>query len=134
VLKAERELMKIPKPTAGDRERFTALVPEASQAEVKPMFGNLGVFVNGIVFMGLFGSDVGIKLPRRRSAAAACRAGHWPVRPARAPHGRICHHSSTPARRHREGLDRQINGLCGWPAAEEAQDARETMPVAQPPR
>jgi hypothetical protein len=55
--------MKIPKPTAGDCERFTALVPEASQAEVKPMFGNLGVFVNGNMFMGLFGSDVGVKLP-----------------------------------------------------------------------
>ena len=55
--------MKIPKPTAGDRERFTALVPEAPQVEVKPMFGNLGAFVNGNMFMGLFGSDVGIKLP-----------------------------------------------------------------------
>ena len=55
--------MKIPKPTAGDRERFTTLVPQASQVEVKPMFGNLGAFVNGNMFMGLFGSDVGIKLP-----------------------------------------------------------------------
>jgi hypothetical protein len=27
------------------------------------MFGNLGAFVNGNMFMGLFGSDVGIKLP-----------------------------------------------------------------------
>jgi hypothetical protein len=33
--------MKIPKPAAGDRERFTALIPEASQVEVKPMSGNL---------------------------------------------------------------------------------------------
>jgi hypothetical protein len=55
--------MKIPKPTEGDRERFTALVPEAPQVEVKPMFGNLGAFVNGNMFMGLFGSDVGIELP-----------------------------------------------------------------------
>jgi TfoX/Sxy family transcriptional regulator of competence genes len=55
--------MKIPKPAEGDRERFTALVPEAPQVEVKPMFGNLGAFVNGNMFMGLFGSDVGIKLP-----------------------------------------------------------------------
>jgi len=27
------------------------------------MFGNLGAFVNGNMFMGLFGSDVGVKLP-----------------------------------------------------------------------
>ena len=26
------------------------------------MFGNLGAFVNGNMFMGLFGSDVGVKL------------------------------------------------------------------------
>ena len=27
------------------------------------MCGNLGAFLNGNMFMGLFGSDVGIKLP-----------------------------------------------------------------------
>lgn len=27
------------------------------------MFGNLGAFVNGNMFMGVFGSDVGLKLP-----------------------------------------------------------------------
>jgi TfoX/Sxy family transcriptional regulator of competence genes len=58
-----RVLMKIPKPTEADRERFTSLVPDAPGVEVKPMFGNLGAFVNGNMFMGLFGSDVGIKLP-----------------------------------------------------------------------
>ena len=26
------------------------------------MFGNLGAFVNGNMFMGLFGSDIGLKL------------------------------------------------------------------------
>ena len=54
--------MKIPKPTEADRERFTRLVPEAAGVEVKPMFGNLGAFVNGNMFMGLFGADVGVKL------------------------------------------------------------------------
>src|SRR5207342_2946046 len=58
-----RMLMKIPKPTEADRERFTGLVPRAPDVEIKPMFGNLGAFVNGNMFMGLFGSDVGIKLP-----------------------------------------------------------------------
>jgi TfoX/Sxy family transcriptional regulator of competence genes len=47
--------MKIPKPTAADRARFQALVPDDARVEVKPMFGNLGAFVNGTMFMGLFG-------------------------------------------------------------------------------
>src|SRR5260370_392490 len=55
-------LMRIPKPTEADGERFTGLVPDAPHVEVKPMFGTLGAFVNGNMFMGLFGSDVGIKL------------------------------------------------------------------------
>jgi LmbE family N-acetylglucosaminyl deacetylase len=46
VLKAEEGADEDPGPTEGDRERFTALVPEAPQVEVKPMFGNLGAFVN----------------------------------------------------------------------------------------
>src|SRR6185437_4908349 len=50
-------LMKIPKPTEADRERFTGLVPDAPQVEIKPMFGNLGAFVNGNMFMGLFGPE-----------------------------------------------------------------------------
>src|SRR3989442_2868303 len=54
--------MKIPKPTEADRERFAGLVPGAPHVEVKPMFGNLGAFVNGNMFMGLFGADVGVRL------------------------------------------------------------------------
>jgi TfoX/Sxy family transcriptional regulator of competence genes len=54
--------MKIPKPTEADRARFQALVPDDPRVEVKPMFGNLGAFVNGNMFMGLFGSAIGVKL------------------------------------------------------------------------
>jgi len=54
--------MQIPKPTDTDKERFKSLVPEDARVEVKPMFGNLGAFVNGNMFMGLFGTDVGVKL------------------------------------------------------------------------
>jgi TfoX/Sxy family transcriptional regulator of competence genes len=69
--------MKIPKPTEADRERFTGLVPDAPHVVIKPMFGNLGAFVNGNMFMGLFGSDVGIKLPEgdRQQLLAAPGAG-----------------------------------------------------------
>ena len=54
--------MQMPRPTEADKERFTDLVPSKSNVEVKPMFGNLGAFVNGNMFMGLFGSDIGVKL------------------------------------------------------------------------
>src|SRR4051812_24004031 len=54
--------MIIPKPTDGDRERFRSLVPDEPGVETKPMFGNLGAFVNGNMFMGLFGAQVGVKL------------------------------------------------------------------------
>jgi TfoX/Sxy family transcriptional regulator of competence genes len=55
--------MKIPKPSESDKARFLAMVPDDPRVEVKPMFGNLGAFVNGNMFMGLFGSDIGLKLP-----------------------------------------------------------------------
>ena len=35
------------------------------------MFGNLGAFVNGNMFMGLFGSQVGVKLAETDQQAAA---------------------------------------------------------------
>lgn len=52
--------MKIEKPTEADKEFFLSLVPDG--VDVKPMFGNLAAFVNGNMFMGLFGADVGLRL------------------------------------------------------------------------
>lgn len=54
--------MEMPKPTDQDKHRFHELVPDDPRVEVKPMFGNLGAFVNGNMFMGLLGADVGLKL------------------------------------------------------------------------
>jgi hypothetical protein len=54
--------MQVPKPTEADKARFRTLVPDGPGVAVKPMFGNLGGFVNGNMFMGLFGSLVGVKL------------------------------------------------------------------------
>ena len=54
--------MQIPKPTDADKDRFRSLVPADKRVEVKPMFGNLGAFVNGNMFMGLFGADIGLRL------------------------------------------------------------------------
>ena len=76
--------MQIPKPTAADRARFESLVPADPRVAVKPMFGNLGAFVNDNMFMGLYGADVGVKLDadgqRELSAAGGSPYGP-PERP-----------------------------------------------------
>lgn len=54
--------MEIAKPTQSDKERYRSLLAELPDAEIKPMFGNLGAFVNGNMFAGLFGSTIGLRL------------------------------------------------------------------------
>lgn len=76
--------MKIPKPSEDDRARFRSLVPDDPRVEVKPMFGNLGAFVNGNMFMGLFGPDIGLKLPAAQAEQVA-EAGGGPFGPAERP-------------------------------------------------
>jgi TfoX/Sxy family transcriptional regulator of competence genes len=78
--------MKIPKPTAEDKARFESLVPRDPRVEVKPMFGNLGAFVNGNMFMGLFGADVGVKLDDTAHGALS-KAGGGSFGPAERPMG-----------------------------------------------
>ena len=51
--------MQIPKCSEEDKSRFRELVPDLPAVEVRPMFGNLGAFVNGNMFAGLFGSSGG---------------------------------------------------------------------------
>ena len=75
----------MPRPTDEDRERFRSLVPEGPGIEVKPMFGNLGAFVNGNMFMGLLGSDVGVKLADDRRAELLAMPGAGPFGPAERP-------------------------------------------------
>lgn len=77
--------MKMPKPTEADKERFIKLVPEAPTVEVKPMFGNLGAFVNGNMFMGLFGADVGLKLPANDQQRLLAEPGTGPFGPHERP-------------------------------------------------
>jgi TfoX/Sxy family transcriptional regulator of competence genes len=79
--------MQIPKPSDADKERFRSLVPADPRVEVKPMFGNLGAFVNGNMFMGLFGADVGLKLPAADAEALLAIEGSGPFGPAERPMG-----------------------------------------------
>ncbi|MGI9613231.1 MAG: TfoX/Sxy family protein [Acidimicrobiales bacterium] len=54
--------MEIPKPTDDDKAWFRSVVGDLPAAEIKPMFGNLAGFVNGNMFCGLFGPDLGVRL------------------------------------------------------------------------
>jgi TfoX/Sxy family transcriptional regulator of competence genes len=54
--------VEIPKASDQDKARFRSLVPDDPGIIVKPMFGNLGAFVNGNMFAGLFGATVGVRL------------------------------------------------------------------------
>lgn len=81
--------MKMPRATDADKDRFRSLVPPAESGDeivVKPMFGQLGMFVNGHMFAGLFGSSVGVKL--EAPDADALRAlGGGPFGPEERPMG-----------------------------------------------
>ena len=79
--------MQMPKPTEDDKERFRSLVPDDARVEVRPMFGNLGAFVNGNMFMGLFGADVGVKLAPDDADELRTRHGGGPFGPAERPMG-----------------------------------------------
>jgi len=79
--------MQIPKPSESDRARFQALVPNDPRVAVKPMFGNLGAFVNGNMFMGLFGADIGVKLARADADELLATKGAGPFGPAERPMG-----------------------------------------------
>ena len=78
--------MQIPKPTDVDKARFESLVPDDLRVEVKPMFGNLGAFVNGNMFMGLLGADVGVKLADADQEKLR-KAGGGPFGPEERPMG-----------------------------------------------
>ena len=78
--------MEIPRPSEADKAHFRALVPDDPRVVVKPMFGNLGCFVNGNMFLGLFGADVGVRLPEPERAALVA-AGGGPFGPRDRPMG-----------------------------------------------
>jgi TfoX/Sxy family transcriptional regulator of competence genes len=55
--------MSIPKPDEASLAWFTSLVPEDPRVTVRPMFGNKAAFVNGNMFLALFGTHVAVRLP-----------------------------------------------------------------------
>ena len=103
--------MKIPKPTDGDRDRFNDLVPADPRVTVKPMFGNLGAFVNGNMFMGLFGAGVGVKLSDADRDALLLVPGAGPFGPEERPMGGYI---TLPATMSAESAARWTNAAAVW--------------------
>jgi TfoX/Sxy family transcriptional regulator of competence genes len=64
-------------PTSDEETRafFERVVPDHPDVKVRPMFGNLAAFVNGNMFMGLFGADVFVRLPDDDRDALAAEGG-----------------------------------------------------------
>jgi TfoX/Sxy family transcriptional regulator of competence genes len=54
---------KLPKPTDETKDFFASVVPDHPGVAIRPMFGQLSAFVNGDMFMGIFGDDVFVRLP-----------------------------------------------------------------------
>jgi TfoX/Sxy family transcriptional regulator of competence genes len=54
--------VQIPKPREETKALFRSVVPDVPDVEVKPMFGNLGAFVHGNMFAGLFGDVIGVRV------------------------------------------------------------------------
>jgi TfoX/Sxy family transcriptional regulator of competence genes len=79
--------MEIPKPSDADAAYFRSIVPDDPAVQVKPMFGNLGAFVNGNMFMGLFGSTIGLRLPSDDAAELLEIEGAGPFGPTERPMG-----------------------------------------------
>ena len=79
--------MQMPKPTDADKAYFRSLIPDAPGVEVKPMFGNLGAFVNGNMFAGLFGPSVGVKLSEADAETLKSIEGAGPFGPPERPMG-----------------------------------------------
>lgn len=53
----------IPKADPEAKAFFESVVPDHPAVTVRPMFGNVSAFVNGNMFMGVFGSDLFLRLP-----------------------------------------------------------------------
>lgn len=73
--------MKMPKPGAPDKELFDRLLPDAPGVTRRPMFGQLAGFVNGNMFLCLFGDRIAVKLSEMQAEELLAVAGAGPFSP-----------------------------------------------------
>jgi TfoX/Sxy family transcriptional regulator of competence genes len=70
----------MPKPTEETKDLFASVVPDHPAVKIRPMFGQLSAFVNGNMFMGIFGDDVLVRVPDA-DREALLSAGGRPFEP-----------------------------------------------------
>jgi TfoX/Sxy family transcriptional regulator of competence genes len=73
--------MSMPKPDEESKAYFQSLVPDDPRIQSRPMFGNLAAFVNGNMFLALFGSEVAVRLSEDDRAELLRQAGASPFEP-----------------------------------------------------
>jgi TfoX/Sxy family transcriptional regulator of competence genes len=69
------------KATEDDKAWFFALLPEHPDVTTRPMFGNVAGFVNGNIFLCLFGPTVAVRLDEQDRAALLAHEGAGPFEP-----------------------------------------------------
>jgi TfoX/Sxy family transcriptional regulator of competence genes len=67
--------MSFPKPDEDSKAFFDSLVPDDPRVQSRPMFGNRAAFVNGNMFLALFGSKVAVRLADEDRATLLKEAG-----------------------------------------------------------
>ena len=79
--------MQMPKHSDEAKAYFRSLVPDLPSVEVRPMFGAVAAFVNGNMFAGLFGDNVGVKLDHAGLVELAALPGSGSFGPEERPMG-----------------------------------------------
>ena len=72
---------KIPKPDPQLVEYFKTVVPEDPRVTIRPMFGNISAFVNGNMFMGVYGNDLFVRLSDTQQSELLKNKGAGPFEP-----------------------------------------------------
>ena len=67
--------MKMPKPSEEAKAALAGIVPDEPAVTLKPMFGQLSGFVNGNMFVGIFGEDLFVRLPEDEIAMVKKQGG-----------------------------------------------------------
>jgi len=110
--------MEIPKPTDEDKAGFLASVPDRLDVVVKPMFGNLGTYVNGNMLTGPFGPAIDVKLNKSDREALLSIDGAGPFGPPERPMGGyVCLPESwrTPSKHTERWVSRSLDFVADLP-------------------
>src|SRR2546423_7379651 len=67
--------MKMPMASGQSRAAVARVVPAEPAVTIKPMFGQMSGFVNGNMFIGIFGDDLILRLPEEEIAKVKKQGG-----------------------------------------------------------